>query len=350
MSTCFKPHNYDRLELNESTSQVESCVSQTLQTNGESVRKTTVPILTPENVWQVLQEEAEAIVAPGGKLIANPLERNKRINSAYAALWLDDHRFQWAGLAAFASKQVGCGLLHANQNIEKALIEMEAMQAQAGLQPPYLSPKTQGAGAASVTVFNMLALGNTTLFLDIFPLHAFYKKRGLANLKNTIKFRKNILNYNPAYKVLWPAGENRLKFARDSAEIAFAFECIDQGNLKLSVEFFARHEQVHILQPTIYEDLAFKGFLRANQMAYVTKLSGGTASAVELTLASQCQSASNGQTIGFNKNAIADLSDVNQRMEFVLRVAGQFDQMVNGAHRTQIKQALMEIRAGFVSR
>ena len=28
-------------------------------------------------------------------------------------------------------------------------------------------------------VYEMMALGNTTLFLDIFPLHAFYKKRGL---------------------------------------------------------------------------------------------------------------------------------------------------------------------------
>lgn len=52
---------------------------------------------------------AEAIVAPGGILIADPKARNRAINAAYANLWLKDPRFQWAGLAAFASKQVGVG-------------------------------------------------------------------------------------------------------------------------------------------------------------------------------------------------------------------------------------------------
>ncbi|CBJ82173.1 hypothetical protein XBJ2_1580001 [Xenorhabdus bovienii str. Jollieti] len=32
----------------------------------------------------VYQKEAEDTVAPGGKLIADPIERNKRINQAYA--------------------------------------------------------------------------------------------------------------------------------------------------------------------------------------------------------------------------------------------------------------------------
>jgi hypothetical protein len=46
-------------------------------------------------------------VAPGGKLIADPKARNKAINAAYTQLWRLESRFQWAGLAAFASKQVG---------------------------------------------------------------------------------------------------------------------------------------------------------------------------------------------------------------------------------------------------
>ena len=62
-------------------------------------------------------------MAPGGKLIADPKARNSAINAAYAQLWLDDPRFQWAGLAAFASKQVGCGLLHAADSIDKIQAE-----------------------------------------------------------------------------------------------------------------------------------------------------------------------------------------------------------------------------------
>jgi len=46
------------------------------------------------------------------------VEHNQVINAAYARLWLQDSRFQWAGLAAFASKQVGCGLLHASNTVD----------------------------------------------------------------------------------------------------------------------------------------------------------------------------------------------------------------------------------------
>jgi hypothetical protein len=49
--------------------------------------------------WRHFQRQAEAIVA-----VEDPIARNRRINAAYANLWLDDHKFQWAGLAAFASK------------------------------------------------------------------------------------------------------------------------------------------------------------------------------------------------------------------------------------------------------
>ena len=60
-----------------------------------------------ENLWRGYQQRVENVVAPGGKLIADPKARNKAINAAYTQLWRLDSRFQWAGLAAFASKQVG---------------------------------------------------------------------------------------------------------------------------------------------------------------------------------------------------------------------------------------------------
>ncbi|VVM55270.1 hypothetical protein PS639_00995 [Pseudomonas fluorescens] len=82
-----------------------------------------LPGLVCQNLWRGYQQRAEAIVAPGGVLIADPKARNRAINAAYARLWLDDRRFQWAGLAAFASKQVGCGLLHAADSIENIQAE-----------------------------------------------------------------------------------------------------------------------------------------------------------------------------------------------------------------------------------
>ncbi|WWV52417.1 hypothetical protein V0M98_07290 [Pseudomonas silesiensis] len=87
-----------------------------------------LPGLVCQNLWRGYQQRAEAIVAPGGTLIADPKARNRAINAAYARLWLEDQRFQWAGLAAFASKQVGCGLLHAADSIDKIQAEHEAGQ------------------------------------------------------------------------------------------------------------------------------------------------------------------------------------------------------------------------------
>jgi len=81
-----------------------------------------------ENLWRDYQQRVENVVAPGGQLITDPKARNKAINAAYAQLWRHDQRFQWAGLAAFASKQVGCGLLHAAESIDKMQAEEEAMQ------------------------------------------------------------------------------------------------------------------------------------------------------------------------------------------------------------------------------
>lgn len=63
-----------------------------------------------------------------GSLEGNVRERNRRINAACARLWLADQRFQWAGLAAFASKQVGCGLLHSAEAIQKNRRQRQLLQ------------------------------------------------------------------------------------------------------------------------------------------------------------------------------------------------------------------------------
>jgi hypothetical protein len=73
--------------------------------------------------WRNLQKQAEKIASAG-----DPVLRNRAINAAYAQLWWDERRFQWAGLAAFASKQVGCGLLNAAEMIQKSNRQREAYQ------------------------------------------------------------------------------------------------------------------------------------------------------------------------------------------------------------------------------
>ena len=128
MSQCFNEHASDEQRLNHNTVPVADCGCTEELLYGEKVRVTEVPVLTCQCLWREYQRQAEEIVAPEGVFIADPVKRNRAINAAYARLWQHDKRFQWAGLAAFASKQVGCGLLHAAESIERIREEHEARQ------------------------------------------------------------------------------------------------------------------------------------------------------------------------------------------------------------------------------
>lgn len=338
-----------------------------------------MPILTCSCLWRTYQREAEEIVAPKGVLIADPVARNRAINAAYARLWLHDPRFQWAGLAAFASKQVGCGLLHATDSVERIREEWEARQRlrdgrresgvltpdrmseqadalrdykEADARNPVPSVDIRFAGEdlslvqqQFLHVHDMMALGNTTLFLDVFPLHEFYAKRGLEELKKCLDTRKGIHGH-PKFPVLWPVGQEKLKFGRGYIEILRAFEAFEAGNIASSVEDLAWHEQQNILQPTIYQDQQLVALLRGNHASYVTGFPTGVAQAIELTLSSQCQRVVDGRTIGFSNSPLADLSDIKQRMPFVLRAAARFDELLNDTNRSVLEQSITEIASG----
>src|ERR1700759_3779380 len=151
MTRCFNPHPCDGLPLNHNTTPVAECECKEEWLYGEKMRVTEVPVLTCQCLWRAFQQEAEKVVAPEGVLIADPVARNRAINAAYARLWQHDPRFQWAGLAAFASKQVGCGLLHAADSIERIRAEHEARQgrragrSESGFLPPEKMPEKADA-------------------------------------------------------------------------------------------------------------------------------------------------------------------------------------------------------------
>lgn len=339
-----------------------------------------------EDLWREYQLQAEAIVAPGGTLIADAKARNRAINAAYAQLWLDDPRFQWAGLAAFASKQVGCGLLHASESIEKVQAEHDTRQhleqsarrgffglfssrnererqekvdafkhsrhehqaARDNNPVPNIDLRRTGEPLSLVQqqlqhVYDMLAMGNTTLFLDVYPLHLFYRERGLGALEGCLSSRSNLY---AKYPVLWPVDPDILKFGMEQKEILQTFRAIEKGGLAESVRYLATHEQVNILQPVMYSDPRFVRLLRGNHVSFVVGFPSGAAQAIELTLASQCGRVDDGRSISFGSNPFADLSDIDQRMPFVLNAASRFNELLEKSNRTQIEQALRTIVAG----
>ncbi|MGY2232261.1 PAAR domain-containing protein [Pseudomonas tolaasii] len=342
---------------------------------------------TCESTWRKYQESAEAIVAPNGVLIADPKARNRVINAAYAQLWRLDKRFQWAGLAAFASKQVGCGLLHAAESIEKIQAEYEAAQqlkksAKDGFWSlfnpvevqrqeklleyekrqreygqairnnplPGIDWRNDSEPLSTVQqlyqhVYEMMAMGNTTLFLDVYPLHVFYLERGFKQFESCLSSRKNIYG-DGQDSILWPVGQEKLRFGVDHPEVLQAFNAINAGDIANSVGYLAWHEQQNILQPTMYKDQKLVALLRGNHLSYVTGIPSGAAQAIELTLASQCRPADDDRTISFSSNPSANLADIHQRMVFVLKAAAQFDKLLHSSQRHLIDQALHDLSEG----
>lgn len=301
-----------------------------------------VPVLSCASIWLRVQKEAEEWITSGGKLIEDPIARNRRINAAYAQLWLADRRFQWAGLAAFASKQVGCGLLHAAENIQKSHAEIEAnlrrhdIRNSSDAAASVFLPSSANAGSAYM--YGQLALGNTLLFLDIYPIHRFFMLRGLKQLLSCISDRSKIQK-----EILWPIASDKLKFGGDFREILVAFRQINDNKISDSVETLAKHEQINILQAAIYNDFAMHRALDANQLSLVTGIPSGYAAEIQLTLSSECRSKSPTFGVFFSKDCRAKLYDPAQRMPFVIRAAKRFDELLKGPEKNHLEASVNDI-------
>lgn len=297
--------------------------------------------LTAEHLWMTFQKEAEDIIKVNGAFIEDDTARNKRINAAYAKLWLADNRFQWAGLAAFASKQVGCGLLHSRQLSERSKDELKYDVNWAGS-----STEAAGLRAAPTMIKNgadfmyeRLGFGNKHLFLDVYPLHRFYMERGPAEFETYLSKRQSI-----AEKVEWKAKEY-LKFGVPFNEIRQGFKRIGEGNLPESVRSLARHEQVNILQAIMYNDPRMQDALAKNQLAWAIGFPSGVYMEIQLTLSAQCK-AKDGWTSYFPSQKTAKLWVVDERMKFVYRAAERFDELLRGRQRPYVEESLRKISAG----
>lgn len=345
----FSANKHDDVPLHRNVMPVAECKVASSRAGGKQCSAVDVPILTCASVWLRCQQEAEEWIAPAGKLIADPILRNRRINTAYAQLWLADNRFQWAGLAAFASKQVGCGLLHSAQKVTSAMQEIVDMTASgayaSNTELAYASTMPAGTGAGAGYMFGQLGLGNMALFLDIYPLHRFFMLRGGDHLITCLESRRSI-----ATKVLWPVDKKILEFGKPFKEIEDGFSAVARNQIAASVLHFAQHEQVNILQAVIYNDFAMRRALDANQFAWATGFPSGVAEAIELTLSARCRPDNAGRlSVVFSRDKRAKLYDQKQRMVFVRQAAERFDTLLNSRERAAIVDAITAIAEGKVA-
>jgi hypothetical protein len=340
---CFAPHKYHGIPIGRNIKPIGECKLHHCVGPAATVQKAiAVHILTPEHLWGSFQVEAEEIIKVDGSFEGKDRERNRRINAAYAKLWLADRRFQWAGLAAFASKQVGCGLLHAAELSEKnRRVREQVQRAFAAFPGADASTAVQGGTeAAAQYMYRKLSFGNAHLFLDIYPLHRFFMERGWDEFNTYLPNRQN-----HKYPVHWAVNRNTLRFGTPFQEIREGFDFINSSKLAMSVNRLAQHEQVNILQKIMYNDPVLQKLLAMNQYAWATGFPTGDFEEIKLTLSAEC-TVKPGFTSWFSRNKNAQLWVVEQRMQFVLAAATQFHKVLHGPERPYVEASMRAIAAG----
>jgi hypothetical protein len=340
----FPKHKYHGIPINRNIKPLDECkVRHYVGPAAKLANGIAVHLLTPEHLWASFQVEAEDLLKVNGSMEGSEQQRNKIINASYARLWLADNRFQWAGLAAFASKQVGCGLLHSAGTITRNRREREQMELSVAAAFPGAEAAVgvqAGTEGGAAYMSNRLGFGNEHLFLDIYPLHRFFMERGWKEFDDCLAKRQN-----NKYPVYWNVDRNILPFGTPFREIREGFEQIELGRLDESVRYLARHEQVNVLQKIMYDDWYMQKLLALNQYAVVTGIPTGDAEKIELTFSAQCK-AKDGFTLPFAKDKYAKLWVVEQRMKFVLRAADQFNKLLNGPQRSRVEESIRAIAAG----
>lgn len=341
--TPFIEHHQDKIPLNCNIVPIPECKVYPTLKNGKETKYVHVEILGCADIWLRCQQEAEAwLKNPAtGKLFTKPEDINRQINRAYADLWLKDQRFQWAGLAAFASKQVGCGMLHVRELDAEA--DRHLRQHSGASDAVWMGSQFQlGAAISGEYMLDVLALGNLSLFLDIYPLHRFYMIRGIDSLKTCIYDRVKIKD-----KVHWPEkAKQKLAFGTFFPEITQAFQLIQENKIAESVKRLAQHEQINVLQKIIYDDELTKKALDANQMLWVTGLLRGSPMEIQLTLSAQCKAGPT-LTSWFPKTGSAHIWNRSERMKFVLRAAAKFDSLIKDPqYRPVLERSIKSIAAG----
>jgi hypothetical protein len=337
----FTKHEHDGIPLNSNAVPIPECKVVPVLQKGKVVKAVDVPMLGCASVWLRCQKEAEKWIedCDGEIMYERPALINARINAAYAWLWLTDSRFQWAGLAAFASKQVGCGLLHFNELIVKADRKAGARSLIMGGLPSPNAAFDQMTAQSARYMKRQIAVGNRSLFLDIYPLHRFYTLRGFPRLKSCLDERALIRE-----KVTWEV-KDKLGFGTPFREILAGFEAIERGDIEESVKQLASHEQVNVLQKIIYDDPTTRVLLDANQAAWVTGFPSGLYQEVQLTLSAQCKPKRTLTTLLRKSMAVA-LWKPDNRMEFVYQAANDFAKLLGGKERADVERSLNAIYLG----
>ena len=215
-------------------------------------------MLRSKDEWKA---ETESLLPPREEII----QRNRAVTSHYARLYVD-HRdlFKWAGMAAFASSQVGVALAFAemmltpgrmmeNRTPQKAddLFEGVGFFIAEAAKTLFSLPFTVYDVASRNILLNDLEeirKGNNAIYNDIAWAHRAYLGGGLAEIEENIS--ENEREFLLAGFCMIDQGRKLLVSDNDPEE---AKTLIREGNVKL-----LRHEQINTLGP-VFDAISSQG-------------------------------------------------------------------------------------------
>ncbi|MBN1928400.1 MAG: hypothetical protein JW764_02525 [Chlorobiaceae bacterium] len=172
-------------------------------------------------------------------------ERNRMITARYAGWYLENPGIlKWAGMAAFASRQVGLAILAAE-------LMMAPERGDAG--NPLLALHRFGSERLMLADFEEIRQGNNNIYRDIAWAHAAYVGGGMAELEACASEPEDNLLVK-GFGLIDRARSILRRNANDPEGELLVWE----GNVAL-----LRHEQVDVLQP-VFDRLSAGGRITAS--------------------------------------------------------------------------------------
>lgn len=272
------------------------------------------------------------------ELVKDFSTRAARIAGNYARIYLElEHngqpaqkgRFYWTGLAAFASKQVMCALDYSSNTKMRYL-------------PPAVPP-------LEITKLS-LGKGNFWLFQDIFVWHWFYINypEQFSECINARDFNtyENVFKESFAQLPWIEDALPKIRSLKQTPELIAGFKLIsmiekmpkgarrEDYKLKSLMEI-AKHEQLKILQPLIYEDKAFQVLLT---MQAVAEGHMGVPRRIA-SLSTQCETGNPELDVVMTEGK---LYNSGNRMTFITKIASTYHRQMQKA-QTEMEQAISTI-------
>jgi hypothetical protein len=196
-------------------------------------------MLQTREEWQRI---AESVLPPEERYS----DRNRMITARYAGWYLENPGIlKWAGMAAFASRQVGLAILAAEL--------MMAPERQSDDGNLLLALHRFGADRLMLADFEEIRTGNNNIYRDIAWAHAAYVGGGMAELEACAAKREDDLLVEGFGMI-----DRGRQLLRRDANDREAERLIWEGNI-----FLLRHEQVDVLQP-VFDRLSSGGRVLAS--------------------------------------------------------------------------------------